>query len=115
MPYFLRFGVLTCLAASLLAGCVSTTRNTTPASASAPSFSHTSSDPAAMQCTQSEAQWAVGKTNTANTVEQARQRANAHIVRVLHPDSAGSLSNTNSGQLILIVNTEGRITHAFCR
>ena len=85
------------------------------------SNSNTSSAPAAskkparpvQQCQQAGAQWAVGKTNTEHTINEARQRAGAYMARVLRPGQP-TTREFNAERLNLAVDATGRITAAHC-
>lgn len=78
-----------------------------------PRSSHTSEAAQQMQCQPEPAKWAVGKTNTEHTVEEARKRAGAYQVRVLRPNQP-TTREFNAGRLNLLTDSTGRITQAFC-
>lgn len=65
------------------------------------------------QCQHAGAQWAVGKTNTEHTINEARQRAGAYMARVLRPGQA-TTREFNAERLNLTVDATGRITAAHC-
>lgn len=81
-----------------------------PAKSSAPD----SPKPRATQrCDQAAAQWAVGKTNTEHTINEARQRAGAYMARVLRPGQV-TTREFNAERLNLEVDATGRILAARC-
>ena len=65
------------------------------------------------RCDASAAQWAVGKTNTVQHVEEARRRSGALMARVLRPGQA-TTREFNAERLNLQVDAGGRITAATC-
>lgn len=70
--------------------------------------------PRAMQrCDQAGAQWAVGKTNTEHTINEARQRSGAYMARVLRPGQP-TTREFNAERLNLEVDATGRIIAARC-
>lgn len=104
----------TCLAASaatllLLTGC---SQLGTPWSSSTSGGTGTRPAPPAV-CNVKAVQSFVGRTNTAQNVEQARQRAGASMARVLHPGQV-TTREFNAGRLNLEVDATGRILAARC-
>lgn len=70
--------------------------------------------PRAMQrCDTARAQWAVGKTNTEHTINEARQRSGAYMARVLRPGQP-TTREFNAERLNLEVDATGRIVAARC-
>ena len=65
------------------------------------------------RCDASAAQWAVGKTNTVQHVEEARRRSGALMARVLRPNQPTTLE-FNAERLNLVVDATGRFTAANC-
>lgn len=65
------------------------------------------------RCDAAAAQWAVGKTNTVQHVEEARRRSGALMARVLRPGQATTLE-FNAERLNLLVDATGRFTTASC-
>lgn len=65
------------------------------------------------RCDQAGAQWAVGKTNTEHTINEARQRAGAYMARVLRPGQP-TTRELNPERLNLEVDATGRIIAARC-
>lgn len=65
------------------------------------------------KCDQTAAQWAVGKTNTENTIKEARKRSGAYMARVLRPGQP-TTREFNVERLNLEVDATGRILKAFC-
>lgn len=106
----------TCLAASaatllLLTGC---SQLGMPWSSSTSGGSGTSTRPAPPAvCNAKAVQSFVGRTNTAQNVEQARQRAGASMARVLHPGQV-TTREFDAGRLNLEVDATGRILAARC-
>lgn len=86
-------------------------------------FGPTSSDNAAQpsakapqpiqRCNLAPAQWAVGKTNTIQHVEEARRRSGALMARVLRPGQAVT-QEFNQERLSLQVDATGRVLKATC-
>lgn len=95
-------------AIALLAGC---------SNMNAPwSSGRTSSAPAPAPkqiCNAQPAQSFVGRTNTSQNLEQARQRAGAGMARVLHPGQATTME-FNAERLNLEVDATGRILAVRC-
>lgn len=70
--------------------------------------------PAPLQrCDAAAAQWAVGKTNTSQHVDEARRRSGALMARVLRDDTPGN-SGVDVERLNLKVDATGRIIAATC-
>ena len=65
------------------------------------------------RCDAAAAQWAVGKTNTVQHVEEARRRSGALMARVLRPNQPTTLE-FNAERLNLQVDATGRFTAASC-
>lgn len=65
------------------------------------------------RCNSQDAQWAVGKTNTEQHVNEARRRAGAYMVRVLRPGQI-TTREFNEERLNLEVDATGRILAARC-
>ena len=65
------------------------------------------------RCDTTGAQWAVGKTNTEQNVNEARKRAGAYMVRVLRPGQP-TTRELNAERLNLEVDATGRIIAARC-
>ncbi|MEG2046301.1 MAG: I78 family peptidase inhibitor [Comamonas sp.] len=65
------------------------------------------------RCDAAAAQWAVGKTNTVQHVEEARRRSGALMARVLRPNQPTTLE-FNAERLNLLVDATGRFTAATC-
>lgn len=81
---------------------------------SRPGNSGTATPPAALQrCDPAAAQWAVGKTNTIQHVEEARRRSGALMARVLRPGQPATADH-NIERLNLLIDASGRITSATC-
>ncbi|WP_159911162.1 I78 family peptidase inhibitor [Pantoea sp. 18069] len=96
------------IALALLAGCSSMG---TPWSSSGAT---TAPAPAPRQiCNAQPAQGFVGRTNTSQNLEQARQRAGAAMARVLHPGQV-TTREFNAERLNLEVDATGRILAVRC-
>lgn len=65
------------------------------------------------RCDAAPAQWAVGKTNTIQHVEEARRRSGALMARVLRPGQAVTME-FNQERLNLTVDATGRVTKVSC-
>lgn len=65
------------------------------------------------RCNAAPAQWAVGKTNTIQHVEEARRRSGALMARVLRPGQAVT-QEFNEERLNLHVDATGRVLKATC-
>lgn len=68
---------------------------------------------APQRCDAAAAQWAVGKTNTVQHVEDARRRSGALMARVLRPNQPTTME-FNAERLNLVVDATGRIITATC-
>ena len=92
---------------AVVAGCAGTgTGRPAPGGAAQP--------PAAIQrCDPASAQWAVGKTNTSQHVDEARRRSGALMARVLRTGQPAS-ADYNVERLNLLVDASGRIISATC-
>lgn len=93
---------------AVVAGCASNSP-----SGSAGSGSASNPAPPLQRCDMAPAQWAVGKTNTIQHVEEARRRSGALMARVLRPGQA-TTREFNAERLNLQVDAGGRITAATC-
>lgn len=92
---------------AVVAGCASqgpggAARPGTPAAQAAP-----------QRCDAAAAQWAVGKTNSVQHVEDARRRSGALMARVLRPNQPTTME-FNAERLNLVVDATGRIITATC-
>ena len=65
------------------------------------------------RCDNTAAQWAVGKTNTVQHVEDARRRSGALMARVLRANQP-TTQEFNAERLNLVVDATGRILTASC-
>ena len=105
------------LTAVVVAATLATACSVLPEPASSASSSHkTTPSPAPrpiQKCNQAAAQWAVGKTNTENTIREARKRSGAYMARVLRPGQI-TTREFNAERLNLEVDGTGRIIKAFC-
>ena len=85
---------------------------------SLPRKSGPQAQPAALQrCDAGAAQWAVGKTNTSQHVDEARRRSGALMARVLRDGQSSSPVNSQEfdvERLNLKVDATGRIIAATC-
>jgi uncharacterized lipoprotein YajG len=99
-------------AASVLLSACSSFMPTGSSTSDAPAASQKPARPV-QQCQQAGAQWAVGKTNTEHTINEARQRAGAYMARVLRPGQP-TTREFNAERLNLTVDVTGRITAAHC-
>lgn len=79
-------------------------------SSSSPSAS---SPPATQICNAQPAQSFIGRTNTAQNLEQARKRSGAAMARVLHPGQI-TTREFNAERLNLEVDATGRIIAVRC-
>lgn len=106
MPRLLNLGAVVC-AAALVSAC-SVLPDSSPASSS-----RKPAPRPVQKCSQAGAQWAVGKTNTEHTINEARKRAGAYMARVLRPGQP-TTREFNAERLNLEVDATGRIIKAFC-
>jgi hypothetical protein len=86
-----------------LAGCASGPLGK-PAAAPAPQ----------QRCDAAAAQWAVGKTNTSQHVDEARRRSGALMARVQRADAPSPNQTVDVERLNLKVDATGRIIAATC-
>ena len=93
---------------AVVSGCVST---------GTPSATSAGGKPAApapvQRCAPSGAQWAVGKTNTAQHIEEARKRSGALMARVIRQGQPVT-ADANVERLNLQVDATNRIISAHC-
>lgn len=98
---------------AVVAGCASHSPSLTTSPSPAASSPAAAARPAPQLCNPQAAQWAVGKTNTAKTIEEARKRSGALMARVLRPGTATTMEH-NAERLNLQVDATQRITAATC-
>lgn len=98
-----------------LAGCSSVGLQGTgePAAPPQPRVLGASTAPPGGTCSEQGAQWAVGRSSTAQVVEQARVRAGARMARVLRPGQAVTLE-FDGERLNLQVDAAGKVVAARC-
>jgi len=65
------------------------------------------------QCNDAAAQFAIGKTADAKLVEEARIRASAQQVRMIHPGQMVTME-FSAGRLTLDVDASGKVVGARC-
>lgn len=106
MPLRTAYLSVTAMTLAALAGC-----STPPWSGGrAGSASHNESQ---MRCNAESVQNFVGRTNTAQNLEQARQRSGALLARVLHPGQP-TTREYNAQRLNFEVDATGRILAVRC-
>ena len=64
-------------------------------------------------CTEAAASFAVGKVADAKLAEEARVRANATRVRMVHPNQAVTME-FDASRLTLAIDAQGKVARAAC-
>ena len=106
MPLRTAYLSVAAIALAMLAGCSSVPWNSGRAGTAYPEESQAI-------CNAQPAQSFVGRTNTAQNLEQARQRSGALMARVLHPGQV-TTREFNAQRLNLEVDATGRILAVRC-
>lgn len=93
---------------ALIAGCAGVSSSSSGGKTASPQ-----PPPPVQRCDTAPAQWAVGKTNTIQHVEEARRRSGALMARVLRPGQVVT-QEFNAERLNLQVDATGRVMKVTC-